>query len=105
MASILDISGMLISFTIYDYILHIKNNLRFRMRLNQERQNDLQPKRMEYAKQRIVELGYAVESDDTKLWFIFKGEKVVLFVYSGWHTGKSIKDGRGIDNLLKQIKN
>ena len=35
---------------------------------------------------------------------MFDNEKVKFFPYSGWHTGKSIKDGRGIENLLKQLK-
>jgi hypothetical protein len=36
--------------------------------------------------------------------FTWKGHPVKLYPYSGWHTGKTIKDGRGIENLLKQLK-
>jgi hypothetical protein len=74
-------------------------------RLDQEREAELQPKRIEYAKQEIEKLGYTITHEDkTKLQFQFKGKTVTLFPYSGWHSGASIKDGRGIDNLLKQIK-
>ena len=33
-----------------------------------------------------------------------KGERVMVYPYTGWFTGKTVKDGRGINNLLKQIK-
>jgi hypothetical protein len=74
-------------------------------RLDKEREKELQPQRLEYAKKRITELGYQITFEvDTRIDFIFKGETVKFFPYSGWHTGKSIVDGRGINNLLKQIK-
>lgn len=43
--------------------------------------------------------------DEVKIIFYWKENKITLFPYSGWHTGKSIKDGRGIENLLKQLVN
>src|SRR5690606_35841086 len=41
--------------------------------------------------------------NETKIEFIFKGNIVRFFPYSGWHTGKSITDGRGWANLVKQL--
>lgn len=74
-------------------------------RQNIELQNELEPKRMEYAISKLHSLGYvSLTHDDTKIEFFHRGEKCTLFVYSGWHTGKSIKDGRGIHNLLKQLE-
>lgn len=74
-------------------------------RLDQEREKELQPKRMQYSKNIISNLGYKITfENETTLRFIFKGEQVTLFPYSGWHTGKSITDGRGIAKLLKQIR-
>lgn len=74
-------------------------------RQNQELQDELEPKRMAYAKEQITSLGYEIIYEDkTKLQFEFKGKKVNLFAYSGWHTGPTIADGRGIEKLLKQIK-
>ena len=73
-------------------------------RLNKERQSELEPKRLEYAKKCITDLGYEITFEvNTALHFIYKGETVKFFPYSGWHTGKSIKDGRGLQNLLNQI--
>lgn len=74
-------------------------------RLNTERQHELEPRRIQYAKEAIDKLGYVITYEDkTKLQFEFKGETVTLFPYSGWHSGKSIKDGRGIEKLIEQIK-
>lgn len=74
------------------------------MRLDIDRQKELEPKRMEYARNQITALGYEIiEENATTLKFTFKGSTVTLFPYSGWHTGKTIRDGRGIAKLLKQI--
>ena len=70
-----------------------------------ERQVELEPKRIKFTSNLIIDLGYEIiYSDNTKLQFIFKGEKVTLFAYSGWHTGKSIKDGRVLHKLINQLK-
>lgn len=73
-------------------------------RLNQERETKLQPERMELAKKKLEELGYEVTFvGQCTITFKFKKEIVHFFPYSGWHTGKTIKDGRGLNNLLKQL--
>ncbi|KKN76969.1 hypothetical protein LCGC14_0364610 [marine sediment metagenome] len=72
-------------------------------RLNEERQNKLEPKRIEYAKEKIEALGYSVELIEKGLVFQFNGNRITFWAYSGWHTGKGIIDGRGLDNLLKQV--
>lgn len=75
------------------------------MRLDIERQKKLEPKRMEACKKSLEQLGYEViEQGGTTLEFMHKGSKIKLFPYSGWHTGKTIVDGRGFDKLLKQLK-
>lgn len=45
-----------------------------------------------------------IEHDDTSVRFAYKGRVITHHAYTGWHTGKSIKDGRGIEKLLKQLK-
>lgn len=75
-------------------------------RLDKERQARLEPKRHKVAVSKITALGYEItDKDSVSIKFEFKGSTVTYFVYSGWATGKTIKDGRGIENLLKQIKN
>lgn len=70
-----------------------------------ETQKELEPKRIEYAIEKLTDMGFnVVKINDTTIKFIYKNHWVTLFPYSGWYTGKSIKDGRGIDNLLKQLQ-
>ncbi len=75
-------------------------------RLNIERQKELEPKRMEYAKSQIEKLGYEIEfEDNVELKFrSTTGNLISFFPYSGWYSGKGIGSGRGIDNLLNLIQ-
>jgi len=72
-------------------------------RLNTERQEKLEPTRILNAKESIEAFGYEVYEGGKALTFIFKNEQVTFFPYSGWATGKSIKDGRCLQKLLTQI--
>jgi len=73
-------------------------------RLDQEREKKLQPERMEYAVKEIKSLGIDILfQSETEIQFMFNGSKINFFPYSGWHTGKTIKDGRGLHRLLLQI--
>lgn len=64
----------------------------------------LEPSRLEYAKNQITMKGYDVTViDDSRIEFQLHGNTIIHFAYTGWHSGKGIKDGRGINNLLKQI--
>lgn len=74
-------------------------------RQDQEREARLQPQRMESTAAELMGMGYEVECDETKITFTHKGRKVTFFPYSGWHTGKTIEDGRGWDHLFKQLTN
>lgn len=63
-----------------------------------------QPRRMQYAIDKFTELGFEIEVNNTTICFNFSGNLIKLFPYTGWHTGKGIKYGRGLNNLLKQLK-
>ena len=70
-----------------------------------EIKNELQPKRIDFAKNELEKLNIEIIFEDkTTLQFMFNGAKITLFPYSGWFSGKGIKDGRGIFNLIKQLK-
>lgn len=74
-------------------------------RLDQEKQQMLEPKRMQVAKDAIQKLGLPITySDETTLKFRYNDHIITYYPYSGWHTGKGIKDGRGLQNLLNQLK-
>lgn len=73
-------------------------------RLNQEREAELNPKRMQYAKDQLILRNIPIVSTDKySIQFKFKGEICRFYPYTGWFTGKTIKDGRGVRNLLKQL--
>lgn len=75
-------------------------------RLNLQRQKELGPKRLEYAIAKIQEIGGEhIEEGEKAIKFIFKGNVITLYPYSGWFTGKSIRDGRGIEYMIQQLKN
>lgn len=74
-------------------------------RLNKERQQRLEPERMQKAFTEIKKLNLTVVKEtETSIEFMFKESKVTFFPYSGWHTGKTIVDGRGWIKLYNQIK-
>lgn len=74
-------------------------------RLDQDREARLQPKRIEFAKNVLVHLGYEITYEDgTRIEFVHNGSVVKLYPYSGWFTGKTVRDGRGIEYLLKQLQ-
>lgn len=77
-------------------------------RLDQDREKRLQPVRMQKAIDAIEALGYEVTVvSETEIHFVtnhIQGYKVKYWPYSGWATGRDIKDGRGLSKLLKQLK-
>lgn len=74
-------------------------------RLNKERQQELEPDRLKYAQNELEKLGIKITyQSKTHIEFDFKEHIVRLYPYSGWHTGKSIVDGRGLQKLINQIK-
>lgn len=74
-------------------------------RLDQEREQRLTPKRMEFAKNAIEFCGHEIyDENSTSFRFMFKGSPVIVYPYSGWFSGKTVEDGRGISKLIKQIR-
>lgn len=74
-------------------------------RQNQERQALLEPKRIKECKEKLESLGFSVSQlGATTLCFTFKEKQIRFYPYSGWASGGSIKDGRGFENLLNQLK-
>lgn len=66
---------------------------------------DIEYKRMQIALCEIFDAGYEPEQmDDHEIQFEFKGSTVRFYPFSGWATGKTIRDGRGIKKLIEQIR-
>lgn len=75
-------------------------------RLDQEREARLQPKRIATAKASLEGLGYSLTFEGAdRVEFEHEGHTVRFWPYSGWHSGKTIKDGRGLKRLLNQLNN
>lgn len=65
----------------------------------------IQKDRLEYAEMRILELGIdIVFKCESRIEFYYNDELIQFFPFKSWSTGKSIQDGRGLENLLKQLK-
>jgi len=78
--------------------------MRKHKRANKEREESLQPMRIDTCKRKLESLGFEIIFEDkTSLKFLHNGNTITLFPYSGWHSGKGIVDGRGFDKLLKQL--
>jgi hypothetical protein len=64
-----------------------------------------EPKRIDYAVKQLQKAGKEIHfQDHNTVQFWHNDNLITLYPYTGWHTGKGIKDGRGIANLLKQLK-
>lgn len=61
--------------------------------------------RIKYAIFKLKELGYISKYIEKEkcITFMYRDAIVKFYPYTGWHTGKTIKDGRGICNLIKQL--
>lgn len=71
-----------------------------------EKYMKLAPARMTTAIHSVEKLGYKIDyQDDSKIEFQHRGSRVTYFPYSGWATGKTIHDGRGLLRLLSQLDN
>jgi len=74
-------------------------------RLDQDREKRLEPERLSKAVDAVTALGFEIVVETNKMiCFLFNGNVITYYPYSGWHTGKGIKDGRGWKNLEKQLK-
>lgn len=72
-----------------------------------EQRGNIEPKRFEYAIKKLEEAGARVtpKNDGSKSLLVeYKHIKVTFYPFTGWASGKNIKDGRGIHNLLKQLE-
>lgn len=73
-------------------------------RLDIERQKELEPIRIDFVRNLLIDKGLEIISEDaTKIIFMFKENRITIFPYSGYFNGKGVKAGRGVNNLIKQL--
>ena len=69
------------------------------------RKETLQPKRIQFAIAALKRIGITeTEADNTSVSFKHKGNTIKLYAFTGWYSGKGVKDGRGIANLINELK-
>lgn len=75
------------------------------MRQNIERQDKLEPLRIQTAIMQLSKRGYTVSHIEgaASVSFVHRGKKVTYWPYSGWASGATIQDGRGLKKLLAQL--
>ena len=73
-------------------------------RLENARKSKLQLPRMQYAINELESRGYLVKKvSEAEITFFHNNEQIRYFPYSGWATGNTINDGRGLQLLLSQL--
>lgn len=75
-------------------------------RLNIDKQKKVEPIRLDYAISRLKTVGFEpIDITNVSFKIKYKNNLITIYPYSGWFSGKGVKDGRGLDNLLKQLIN
>ena len=72
-----------------------------------EQRNKIEPNRFKYATEQLESIGATVipNNDGSRsMKVVCRDITVTFFPYTGWASGKGIKDGRGIHNLIKQLE-
>ena len=65
---------------------------------------ELLPERMAHAKKKLGMAGIQFSCpDDLTIMFRHNCETVRFYPFTGWFTGKSVQDGRGLQNLLRPV--
>ena len=70
-----------------------------------ERRVRLEAKRSETALNVLRSMGFSPEYDSSEkvVTFVHGGNTIRYFPFTGWATGKGIRDGRGFVNLVRQL--
>lgn len=72
-------------------------------RLDKKRQDKLEPIRIQTAINKLNKIVFILSVTDKEIRFMYKDHIITFYAYSGWFTGKTVTDGRGLDNLIKQL--
>lgn len=71
-----------------------------------KRRQNIEPSRVEYAANALVRAGCTVAYNacSKALFFECDGIAGKIFPFTGWFSAKGIGDGRGIERLIKKLK-
>lgn len=80
----------------------LADDFRFMDEERKKRKAKLTPDRMEYASKLLREEGHEVVS--TEVGQLTINGFIILWVYTGWWSGKGVGSGRGIHELVKKLR-
>lgn len=65
-----------------------------------------EPGRIEYDRAQLEDMGYEVHLSECgkMLYFTHRNATIRLWPYTGWFSGKTVIDDRGVDILLEQLR-
>ena len=71
-----------------------------------EHREPIEKDRTEHARRQLEDLGFSVTAlpEQKALTFLFNGNAITFYPYKGWFSGKGVTSGRGLKNLLNQLK-
>lgn len=72
--------------------------------IKQERRNNLEPTRFEYATDHLMDAGHTVAKNPKDDKSLVVNGYITFWPYTGWYSGKGIGSGRGIHNLIKKLE-
>lgn len=70
-----------------------------------KRRDKLEPSRVEFAVNKLMEIGCEVAYNDYAkcVFFSIKGIKGKIYPFTGWYSAKGIGSDRGIKRLIKKL--
>lgn len=80
----------------------LADDFRFMDEQKKKRKAALTPDRMQYAAKLLRDNGHEVIS--TEVGQLTVNNHIILWVYTGWWSGKGVGSGRGIHELVKKLK-
>ena len=83
----------------------LEQDIEFLKEITAAKRNENEPGRQEYVIRVLSEKGYKpiIDTQNKCVRFEYRGNMITVWPYTGWFSGKGVKDGRGIKKLLKQI--
>lgn len=54
-------------------------------------------------RKKLEDIGYTVKEDRSSLRIVHRGHEITYWKKKKWFSGKTVEDGRGIDNLVVQL--
>lgn len=81
----------------------LAEDFRLMKKVKLERRNSIEPSRLEYATDKLMQAGHSVGLNPKDHKSIIVNGYITFWPFTGWYSGKGIGSGRGIHNLIKNL--